>query len=81
MYGYVCHSLYRVHSLCAKVVHVSHCGVPVHDPDVAIDTVTVICVRFWIRIFRVFLVLGEDQVLDMGVEWDLRVQNFRAESS
>ena len=62
------HLLYGFCALCAKVVHICHCSVLMHDPDVAVDAVTIVLIflhnlRF--RGFYVFLVLGDDQILDM----------------
>lgn len=49
-----------------------------HHPIVAADAVTGVLIRLWSLVLRVFLVLGEDHVLDMGVEWNLRVEDLRA---
>lgn len=74
------HLHYRFRALCTEVVHIIHCSVPVHHPIVAADAVTFVPIPLCILVLCVFLVLGEDQVLDMGMEWDLRVENFHAKS-
>ena len=48
----------------------------VHHPGVAVNAVTVLLMHLWILVLGVFLVLGEDEVLNMGMKWNLWVENF-----